>query len=298
MRRPDALGLLALAALWGASYLFIRMGAADFGAFAMAGARAGIAAGLMLPLLRLNGGLQALRDNWKSIALVGVTNAALPFVLFSYAALTLPAGMSAIFTATTPFFAAIIAAIWLGEALTWQRMAGMSLGFGGVVWLVADKLTALPAQDMAATLLAMLACLSACLLYGFSGNYSKRKLSEVPPLAVAAGSQLAAVAVLALPAVWLWPDAPPSPRAWLSLLALAVLCTAVAYVLFFRLIARLGAARTMAALFLIPAFGALWGALFLNEQFTGRMAASCGVILLGSALATFPAWRARRELPI
>lgn len=286
MRRGDALSLVGVAALWGASYLFIRVGAPAFGAAAMAGVRALAAAALLLPLLLWRGQWAALRRHGRGIAFVGVTNAALPFLLFNFAALSLPAGLSSILSATTPLFAALIGAIWLGDRLTLARMAGLSLGFGGVVLLVAGKLHVLPQADLLRTALAALACLVATLLYGVSGNFSKRYLADVPPLAVATGSQVVAAVLLAGPALALWPDAPPSPRAWGAVLALAALCTTFAYVLFFGLIARLGASRAMSALFLIPAFGVLWGCVFLDESFSLQMGLSCLVILAGCALTT------------
>jgi len=286
MRRADAGSMLSVAAIWGASYLFIRVGAPEFGAAAMGGVRAVSAALLLLPLLLWRGQLAALRKHWRGISFVGVTNAALPFLLFNFAALTIPAGLSSILSATTPLFAALIGAIWLGERLTLTRMAGLSLGFGGVVLLVAGKLHFLPQQDMLRTVLASLACLAATLLYGISGNFSKRYLAEAPPLAVATGSQMVAAVLLVGPALALWPVEPPSAKAWGAVLALAALCTTFAYVLFFGLIARLGASKAMSALFMIPAFGVLWGCLFLGETFSLQMGVSCLVILAGCALTT------------
>ncbi|SFF91196.1 Threonine/homoserine efflux transporter RhtA [Duganella sp. CF458] len=286
MRRADAGSMLSVAAIWGASYLFIRVGAPEFGAAAMGGVRAVAAALLLLPLLVWRGQIGALRRHWRGIGFIGVTNAALPFLLFNFAALTIPAGLSSILSATTPLFAALIGAIWLGERLTITRMAGLSLGFGGVVLLVAGKLHFLPQHDMLRTMLASLACLAATLLYGISGNFSKRYLAEVPPLAVAGGSQMVAAVLLLGPAVVLWPAEPPSAKAWGAVLALAALCTTFAYVLFFGLIARLGASKAMSALFLIPAFGVLWGCLFLGEIFSLQMGLSCLVILAGCALTT------------
>lgn len=286
MKRGEAGSLVLVAALWGASYLFIRVGAPEFGAAAMGGVRAVAAAALLLPLLAWRGQWATLRKHWRGIGFVGVTNAALPFLLFNFAALTLPAGLSSILSATTPLFAALIGAIWLGERLTLTRMAGLGLGFGGVVLLVAGKLHFLPQQDMLHTALAALACLAATLLYGISGNFSKRYLADAPPLAVATGSQMVAAALLAGPALVWWPEQAPSAKAWGAVLALAALCTTFAYVLFFGLIARLGASKAMSALFLIPAFGVLWGCVFLGESFSLQMGLSCLVILAGCALTT------------
>jgi drug/metabolite transporter (DMT)-like permease len=122
--------------------------------------------------------------------------------------------------------------------------------------------------------------------YGLSASLTKRHLSGVPPLAVAAGSQLAAAVVLALPAAWWWPAVAPPPLAWLTTAMLAVLCTGLAYLLYFRLIAHIGPANAIAVTFLIPAFAVLWGWLFLGEALTPTMLLGCAVILVGTALAT------------
>ena len=263
-----------------ASYPFMRVCAGEFGALTLAGARAAIAAVLLLPLL--GGDWRALRRHWKPVLLVGLTNSALPFVLFALAAQGINASLSAIFNAATPLYAAVIGRAWLGETIGRTRAAGLALGFCGVVWLVADNAGFKPG----ATGWAVPACVAATMLYAFSAHFSKRYFATVPPLAVAAGSQLAAALMLAPAALALHPAALPSPRAWGALLCLGALCTALAYVLFFRLIARVGAARTMAVPFLVPAFGVLWGVLFLGETFTTAMAAGSALIVLGTALAT------------
>lgn len=294
MKRTDLATLIGVAALWGASYLFIRMGAGQFGAVPLAGARAALAALLLAPVLALRDrqGLRDLRKYWKPIALAGITNSALPFVLFSFAALTIPAGQSSMFTAATPLFTAVIARFWLNEKLDGMRIAGLAVGFAGVLWLVWDKAgfghNGHGAHDAHAhaTTLAIGACLCATLLYSFSANLSKRYLDNVSPLAIATGGQIVSAIVLAIPAAVLWPATSPAPRAWAALFVLALACTAFAYVLFLRLIAQVGPGRAMTALFLIPAFGVLWGALFLGETLTLTMMAGCGIVLIGTALTT------------
>ncbi len=281
MKRSDIVAMLALAAIWGGSYLFMRMGAGEFGALPLAGLRAAIGAALLLPLLG-RAGLAEMGRHWWPIVLVGVTNSALPFVLFSIAAQHIPAGSSALITAATPLFSALIGWIWLGNKLGPARVGGLALGFGGVMWLVWDSLHG----GGAGTLWASLACLLATLLYGFAGNYSKHRLGAVKPLAVAAGSQLASALVLAAPAALSWPAQLPSQRAWLALAMLGLVCTAVAYVLFFGLVARVGAPRAQTVGFMIPAFGVLWGTLFLGESFTANMAGGCLLIVAGTALTT------------
>jgi drug/metabolite transporter (DMT)-like permease len=286
MRARDLIELVALAALWGASFLFMRLGAADFGPVVLSALRVGIAALALLPVLLWHGQAAVLRASWRAIAVVGVVNSAFPFVLFSVAALAINAGLSAIFNATAPLWGALIAWAWLGDRLSRLRVAGLAIGFAGVVWLAWDKASFRPGEHGVSAVVAIAACLAATLCYGFGANYAKRRLDQVPPLAVAAGSQFSASAALALPAFWLWPAAAPSTTAWASVVGLALPCTAVAYLLYFRLIAHLGAARAITVTFLIPVFGLIWGAAFLGEQLSPAMVFGCAVILLGTALTT------------
>jgi drug/metabolite transporter (DMT)-like permease len=286
MKPLDILELITLAALWGGSFLFMRMGAGEFGPVALSALRVAGATLFLLPLLAAHRQVGVLRAHWKAIALVGVMNSALPFALFSLAALAINAGLSSILNATAPLWAALVAWFWLGDKPTRDRLLGLAIGFAGVAALAWNKASFKPGDFGVSPAVAVAACLLATLCYGFAANYTKRRLSGVAPLAVATGSQLFAALVLALPAAWLWPAVMPSISAWASLGGLAVLCTGVAYILFFRLIARLGAAKAITVTFLIPIFGVLWGALFLGEVITGTMVLGCAVILLGTVLVT------------
>lgn len=286
MNRRDIAELGLLGALWGASFLFMRMGAAEFGPLALVFVRVGGAALLLLPLLFAQGQGAALRRHWRPIAVVGLINSALPFVLYTVAALVLGAGLMAVFNATAPIWGALIAALWLGERLGAGRALGLAIGVAGVVALVWGKADLRPGVQGISPALGMAACLGATLLYGLAANYSRKRLVGVPPLAVAAGSQLAAALLLVLPAWWAWPATPPSATAWGAAAALAAACTGLAYVLYFRLIAHAGAANAISVTFLVPGFAMLWGWLLLGEQPTLAMLLACGVILLGTALAT------------
>ena len=286
MRPADIAELIALAAIWGASFLFMRISAPEFGPLALSALRVAGATLFLLPLVLWRGHLGALRAHWKAIAVVGLFTSALPFVLFSIAALAINAGLSSIFNATTPLWGALIAWLWLNDKLSAPRVLGLFIGFVGVVFLAWDKASFKAGEHGVSTALAIGACLLATLCYGFAANYTKKKLTGVPPLAVAAGSQAAATAVLALPALWAVPRAMPSATAWASLATLALLCTGVAYLLYFRLIAHIGAPRAITVTYLIPVFAALWGALFLSEAITPSMALGCAVILCGTALAS------------
>lgn len=282
MKTADLSELIGLAALWGASFLFMRLGAAEFGPVALAAVRVGGAALVLLPLLRWRGQFGELRRHWRSIFVVGITNSAVPFLCFSYAALSITAGLSSIFNASTPLFAAVIGWWWLKDRPSGPRIAGLAIGFAGVLGLAWEKASFKPGGSG----WAIVACLAAALMYGLSANYTKRRLQGVAPLAVAAGSQLSAALVLALPALWWWPEVMPSTHAWAMVALLAVLCTGVAYLMYFRLIAHVGPANAITVTFLIPAFAVLWGWLFLAEPLTAAMAVGCAVILLGTALAT------------
>jgi drug/metabolite transporter (DMT)-like permease len=265
--------LLALAALWGASFLFMRLGAQAFGPAALVFVRVGLAAALLLPWLVLTGGVVALRERWRDIALVGAVNSTGPFLLFAVASLVLAAGTMAVLNATAPLWTALLAyGVWR-ERLDASRVAGLGLGFVGVLGLTWDAM-GVRGGDAFRIALALLACLA------------RRRLAGAPPMAVAAGSQAASASLLAAPAAALWPAAAPSPTAWAAAIGLAVACTALAYVLYFRLIAQVGATKAIAVTYLVPAFAMVWGALVLGERPTAPMLVATAVILLGTALAT------------
>jgi len=133
---------------------------------------------------------------------------------------------------------------------------------------------------------AVLACMLACICYGISASYTKRYLSGLNPLVTAAGSQVGATLGLALPALWLWPAHMPGSTAWLALLAVGMLCTGLAYILFFRLIENAGPQRALSVTFLVPVFAVLYGVLFLGEAVTGWMVVCAAVIVCGTALST------------
>lgn len=288
MKTRDLSDLLLLAAIWGGSFLFMRMVVPAFGPVAMAFVRVAGAALLLLPLLLLRGQWPALRQHWRPMVVLGLTNSALPFLLFGYAAYTLPAGLAAIFNAATPLSTALIAWVWLGDPLTRWRSTGLALGFAGVAGLAAyksletDSLHGL--QVDTDTALAVAACLAATLMYGQAGSHAKRYLSGVPAMAMAAGTQTFAALALAVPALLSWPAVNPSLRDWALAAALAVLASGVAYMLYFRLITRIGPTGAASVTFLVPVFAALWGALVLGEAVTLPMLIGGAVILAGTAL--------------
>jgi len=294
LRRRDVAELLALAALWGGSFLFMRVAVPAFGPLALAFLRVFGAALMLVPLLAARGELASLRRHWRPIAVVGFVNSALPFLCFAYAALTINAGVSAIFNSATPLFAAIVAWLWLGDRMTPLRIAGLAIGFSGVLWIGWDKADFGPGGSAAA----IGACLLATMSYGIAPSLTKRRLGGVPPLAVAAGSQVAAAIFLAVPALLAWPAQAPSAPAWGMVALLAFFGTGLAYLLYFRLIANAGPANAVAVTYLIPIFAVAWGGLFLGERLTLPLIAGCAVIFVGTALATgmLPRRSTRRAL--
>lgn len=286
MRPRDTAELLLLAALWGASFLFMKLGAFEFGAIALAGVRVALAAAVLLPLAAARGLMPQLRSHWRQLLLVGLFNSALPFIAFAWAVVIITAGTSSVLNSTAPLWTALVAWWWLGDKPDRWRLAGIAIGFAGVSWLAWDKVGVKGGRDAIEVTGAVLACLGATLCYGLSINYTKKRLSALAPVALAAGSQVAATLVLAVPTALAWPAQMPGAPAWAALAALGLLSTAFAYLLYFRLIAHVGPARAITVTYLIPLFGVSWGALLLGEPLTPGMIAAGAVILLGTALAT------------
>jgi drug/metabolite transporter (DMT)-like permease len=285
------LEFVVLAALWGASFLFMRLGAAEFGPVATAGLRVGIAALCLLPVFLKPAVWAGFRARWRPILVVGLLNSGLPFLLFSFAVLHIPTGISAILNATVPLTGALVAWLWLKDRPGGSRVLGLVIGFVGVTLLVLGK-SGVDARGLVAvgghslSLLAMGACLLATTCYGIAASFTKRFLSGVHPLASATGSQLGATLALALPTLWLWPARAPGAGAWAAIAALAVLCTSIAYILYFRLIERAGPARALTVTFMIPVFALFYGAVFLGEAVSAWMLV-CGVVIVcGTALST------------
>jgi len=273
-----------LAAVWGSSFLFMRLALPDFGPLATAAVRVGIAAAVLLPLVCWRGQLREMGDRWWIVGIVGLLNSGLPFALYTFALQSITTGLSAILNATLPLFGAVVTWAWLGDRPGVSRTVGLVLGFGGVALLASDRAGVLPGAAMPG--LGILACLGATLSYALAATASKRYLGGMPPLVTATGSLLGATAALAIPAWWTWPAQWPGLRAWGALLAVGIVCTGIAYVLYFRLIEEAGPTRAMAVTYLVPVFALLYGVLFLAESVTPRMLACAAVILLGTALST------------
>lgn len=282
MKRRDLLDLTLLAALWGGSFLFMRYAVPDFGVVPLIWLRVALASVCLLPLLLLKRQFGAMRQQAGALTVMGLFNSGLPFLLIAWATLSITAGLASIMNAMTPVFTALIGALWLGDRLDGRRSLGLLLGLAGVALLAADKADFRPGGSGWAIVAMLLA--TAC--YGFAANHTRRYLQGVPALVNATGTQLVSALVLLPPALWSWPERMPGLGPWLAALVLGVACSALAYLLFFRLIARVGASRAVTVTFLVPVFGTLWGALFLGEPVTASMLAGGAVVLLGTGLAT------------
>lgn len=283
--KPWRTEFVLLAAIWVSSFLFMRLGAQEFGAIPTAGLRVSIAALFLGPLLLWRGLWPQLARHWKKIFFIGLLNSAIPFACFSFALLSISTGLSAILNATVPLFGAVIAWLWLKDRPHGLRILGLLIGFAGVALLAWDKASFKPGASGLATGWAVLACLTACLCYGISASYTKRYLSGLPSLVTATGSQFGATLGLALPTLWLWPTRAPGSTAWLALLAVGVLCTGVAYILYFRLIENVGPARSLTVTFAIPVFAVIYGVIFLGEVVSLWMLLCAAIIVCGTALS-------------
>ncbi len=282
MKPRDLLDLTLLAALWGGSFLFMRYAVPDFGVVPLIWLRVALASICLLPLLLMKRQFGALRRQAGALTVMSLFNSGLPFLLIAWATLSITAGLASIMNAMTPVFTALIGALWLGDRLDGRRSLGLLLGLAGVALLAADKADFRPGGSGWAIVAMLLA--TAC--YGFAANHTRRYLQGVPALVNATGTQLVSALVLLPPALWSWPERMPGLGPWLAALVLGVACSALAYLLFFRLIARVGASRAVTVTFLVPVFGTLWGALFLDEPVTASMLAGGAVVLLGTGLAT------------
>ena len=281
MRQRNLLDLLLLAAVWGGSFLFMRVAVGDFGPIALIELRVGLAALFLLPAAMWRGKLPVIARHWKALLVVGTLNAAIPFLLYAYAAQSLGAGFLSVANAVTPVWGAVVGWLWLKDRLPWMRSLGLMIGFLGIIVLVWDKLN----FQAGGTGPAVLAAVSAPIFYGIAANWTKRFLTGVDALASATGSMIAASLVLLPLAISAWPETPASMAAWISTILLAVVCTGAAYIIFFRLIANVGPTGAVSVTFLVPIFGVVWGAWFLDERITPSIAVGAAIILVGTALA-------------
>lgn len=283
--RAWVVDFVLLAAIWGSSFLFMRLAVVEFGPLPTAFLRVAIATVFLLPIVLWQGQGAVLRTHWRPIGVVGLLNSALPFALFAFALQTITTGLSAILNATVPLFGALVAWAWLRDRPGASRALGLVIGFAGVALLAWDKASFQPGASGPSSGWALLACLAATLCYGIAASATKNYLTGLPALVTATGSQLGASVGLLLPALWTWPATLPGTRAWLALLVVGVMCTGVAYILYFRLIEETGPARALTVTFVLPVFAVFYGVLFLNESVTPWMLICALVIICGTALS-------------
>ena len=272
------LELTLLGAIWGGSFLFMRVAAADFGPVPLVEARLALGALVLLPFL-WQARAQFTVGLWLRVAAIATINSVLPFALFAWGAERAPAGIGAITNAMTVMFTALVAFLFYGEQIGARRLVGLVGGFVGVAILASGKIAG------ASVWPAALAGTGASLLYGFGINLVRRYLTGYPSGAVAAANLLVGALLLAPLALYNWPHHPISAASWISAVLLGVLCTGIAFVFYYRLIARIGAPRTATVTYLIPLFGVIWAWLILGEPLTFTMAAAGALILAGVAIS-------------
>ena len=266
--------MLLLGAIWGASFLFMRIAVKEFGPIALIEVRVAFG-GLFLLLVALVQGKQ--RDLLRAplhMSFVGATNSALPYTLFAYGLQLLSAGFGSVINATAPFFGALVGVIFLKESLTTTKWFGLAVAFFGVCLLAVSN------HKLEGSTLGLVACLVAAFSYGIAAHYTRRKLAGVSALAIAASSQLAAALMLLPLSILYWPERMPGVGSWLAAAALGILCTGAALLIYFQLLAKIGATRAISVGYLIPLFGVLWGWLFLSEPITLSIVLG-GMLILG-----------------
>src|SRR5690606_10815540 len=271
-----------LSALWGGSFIFIRVAVPDLGPIPLMAGRVSIAAvalGLVDVVLRRR--LQ-LGNYWRGLLVLGSVNAAIPFSFIAAAELHLTASLASILNATVPMFAAVVSAIWLKDRLSGKQVVGLFLGLVGVGVLVGWSPLPLDLR----TILSVAAMFGAALCYALGTVYARKNMASAPTFTLAIGQQASAALWLLVPAVWLTPTVTLSADALWALLGLGLLSTALAYLLYFFLLARVGPTKTVSVTYLVPVFGVIWGATFLREPITAGMIAGLAIIAFSLVLVT------------
>jgi drug/metabolite transporter (DMT)-like permease len=281
------LELTLLGAVWGGSFLFMRVAAADFGAFALVDVRLALGALILLPFLWRDRA-RFTPQVWLRVLGIAAINSVLPFLLFAWGAERAPAGIGAITNAMTVMFAALVAFLFYGERIGPRRWIGLCAGFLGVTILASGHIAG---ANVGA---AALAGTTAALCYGLGINFVRHYLSGLPAAATAAANLASGAVLLAPLALYTWPHHPVPAMSWLSAVLLGVLCTGIAFVFYYRLIARIGAPRTATVTYLIPLFGVIWAWLLLGERVTLSMVLAGALILAGVGLSQQR--EARREV--
>jgi drug/metabolite transporter (DMT)-like permease len=283
LRPADLARLTALAAMWGASYLFMRFAVPHLGPVTLIALRVGVAGTALAAFLIATGGEIGWAAHWRAYLFVGVVGLALPFLMIAQALTAIDASTAAILNALSPLFASIVAAIWIRDPITPAKLAGIALCLAGTAVLVGWTPAPMSGRELFAASLSV----GATALYGYTIVFTKVKLRGASPLGTSAGTLL--MAALAL--VPLVPFAPPPhgvaqipAMAWLAALGLAIVSTTFAFILYYRLIADVGPVKAITVTLLVPVFGMVWGVIFLGEPVTPGRIAGCAIILAGCSL--------------
>ncbi|GHE20198.1 DMT family transporter [Halomonas urumqiensis] len=282
MSPADTLRLILLSSLWGMSFIFMRVAAPEFGAIPLVLVRMGVGALLLVPLLLSMRYLKLVWRHKRQLFMLGFINHVVPFSLLALATTRLEAGFTSLINATTPIFTALIGALLFSVPVQRQQYLGLAMALFGVYVLSADRLDFTLGGDG----WFILAVLGATFCYGIAGNYSRTYLSHLPARVLAAGSSAMSALILLGPGLWLWPTEPISGLVWANALALAMLSTTVAFMLYFALLASAGATATSTVTFLVPVSALLWGYLLLGEGLTVQILTGMAITLVGTAIAT------------
>lgn len=282
MKVSDTLLLILLAAIWGSSFVFMRATADVFGPIALIAIRISVAALFLLVFLLQKKRRQEFFNHWKILFLVGSMNSAIPFSFLAYASLHLSGGTVSILNATTPVFTALIAHFWLKSIMTKLQFFGLAVSISGLLFLVWDKVS-----WSIESWLPLLAGVAAGVLYGIASTTTKKYLSDVSVMTATAGSLLFSSILIMIVSLFFLPDFNNVQSIdWAYAITLGILCTAIAFIIYFKLVKNIGPARTASVTFLIPIFAFLWGYILLDEVVTTRMWIATSIILFGMGFVT------------
>lgn len=281
MTSRNLLILLFLGAMFGASFLYMRVAAPEVGPWVVAFVRVGLAA-VVLAVVTRGRTLHLIAAEWRALFLLGAVNTALPFGMYAFAETTITASLAAILNALAPMAMAVAAAVWLAQPLTSRKLAGIGLGVAGVTTVVGFG----PLQLDGPSLVAIGACLVAVAGYAVGFTYARRRLPHMDPLTISLGQLTGAALILAPGAILTRPAVAPSGEAMAAMVGLAVFSTALAWPLLFRLVAAIGPTASSTVTFLAPAFGIAWGALVLGEPLGPSLVLGTALILVSVTLVT------------
>lgn len=282
MSLRDTFLLFVLAALWGASFLFVRVAVPILGPFPLVASRVLLGGVVLLIYALIIGQTLEWRKHWRRFAIIGLLNNVIPYTLIAIAQLTLTASLAALLNATVPLFSAVIAAIWINDRLTVPKVVGLFLGIIGVGIIMGWQNEGLDSTRIVSILL----MLGATLSYGVAVVYGKIAFSGINPIATSTGQLLSSSALILPIAMFNPPTETITGVTVISVLGLAVLSTSIAYLIYFHLIESAGPTNAASVTLLIPFFSSLWGAIFLGEQLHLNEVIGFMVILAGLLLVT------------